>query len=40
MGLNINEGKTKYIEITAKPTKNKYLNVGNNNSEKVTEFKY
>jgi sorting nexin-29 len=25
MGLNINKGKTKYMEITAKPTKSKYL---------------
>jgi hypothetical protein len=29
MGLNINEGKTKYMEITAKPTKSKYLSFGN-----------
>jgi hypothetical protein len=28
------------MEITDKPTKNKYLNVGNNRFEKVTEFKY
>jgi hypothetical protein len=40
MGLNKNEEKTKYMEITAKPTKNKYLNVGNYRFEKVTEFKY
>jgi hypothetical protein len=40
MGLNINEEKTKYMEITAKPTKSKYLNVGNYRLEKVTEFKY
>jgi sorting nexin-29 len=40
MGLNINEEKTKYMEITTKPTKNKYLNVGNYRFEKVTEFKY
>jgi sorting nexin-29 len=40
MGLNINEEKTKYMEITAKPTKNKYLNVGNYRFEKVIEFKY
>jgi hypothetical protein len=38
MGLNINEEKTKYVEITAKPTKNRYLNVGNYRVEKVTEF--
>jgi hypothetical protein len=40
MTLNINEEKTKYMEITAKPTKSKYLNVGNYRFEKVTEFKY
>jgi hypothetical protein len=40
MGLNKNEEKTKYMEITAKPTKNKYLNVGNYRFVKVTEFKY
>jgi hypothetical protein len=40
MGLNINEEKTKYMEITAEPTKNKYLNVGNYIFEKVPEFKY
>jgi hypothetical protein len=34
MGLNINEEKTKYMEITAKPTKNKYVNVGNCRFEK------
>jgi hypothetical protein len=40
MGLNINEEKNKYMEITAKPTKNKYLNVGNYRFEKVIEFNY
>jgi hypothetical protein len=40
MNLNINEEKTKYMEITAKPTKYKYLNVGNYKFEKVTECKY
>jgi hypothetical protein len=40
MGLNINDDKTKYMEITAKPTKNKYLHVGNYRFDKVTEFKY
>jgi hypothetical protein len=40
MCLNVNEEKTKYMEITAKPTKNKYLNVGNYRFQKVTEFKY
>jgi hypothetical protein len=34
MGFNINEEKIKYIEITAKPTKNKYINVGNCRFEK------
>jgi sorting nexin-29 len=40
MGLNINAEKTKYMEITAKPIKNKYLKVGNYRFEKVTKFKY
>jgi hypothetical protein len=40
MCLNVNEENTKYMEITAKPTKNKYLNVGNYRFEKVTQFKY
>jgi hypothetical protein len=40
MGLNIKEGKTKYMEINAKPAKSKYLSVGNYRFEKVTEFKY
>jgi hypothetical protein len=40
MGLNINEEKTKYMEITAKSTKRKYLSVGNHRFEKVREFKY
>jgi sorting nexin-29 len=29
VGLNTNEEKFKCMEITAKPTKNKYLDVGN-----------
>jgi hypothetical protein len=28
MGLNMNKEKTKYVKITAKPTKNKYLMPG------------
>jgi hypothetical protein len=28
------------MEITAKPTKNKYLNIGKYRFEEVTEFKY
>jgi hypothetical protein len=36
--LNINEEKTKYMEITVKLTNNKYLNVGNYRSEQVTEL--
>jgi hypothetical protein len=40
MDLNINREKTKYIEITVKPTNNKYLNVGNYRFEEVREFKY
>jgi hypothetical protein len=36
IGLNINEEKTKYMEITAKQTKNVYLNVRNYRLEKVT----
>jgi hypothetical protein len=31
---------SKYMDITAKPIKNKYLTVGNYRFEKVTEFKY
>jgi hypothetical protein len=40
MGLNINEEKPRYMEITAKPTKNNYLNVGNYRFKKVTDFKH
>jgi hypothetical protein len=40
MGLKINETKTKYMEITTKPTRLEFLAVGNYKFEKVTEFKY
>jgi sorting nexin-29 len=40
MGLNINEETTKHMGITVKPTKSKYLSVGNYRFEKVTEFRY
>jgi hypothetical protein len=40
MGLKINETKTKYMEITTKPTRLEFLAVGNYKFEKVTELKY
>jgi hypothetical protein len=40
MGLRVNEGKTKYMEGTTRPTNQKVLKVKNYEFECVNEFKY
>jgi uncharacterized Fe-S center protein len=40
MGLMTNEEKTKYVEVTNRPTNVKFPSVNNYNFQKVIEFKY
>jgi sorting nexin-29 len=40
MGLQVNEGKTTYMEVTSRPTNQKVLKVKNYEFESVNEFKY
>jgi hypothetical protein len=40
MGLMINYDKTKYMETTCKPTKEKYIRINNRDIERVNQFKY
>jgi hypothetical protein len=36
----INYDKTKYVETTCKPNKEKYIRINNSNTERVNQFKY
>jgi sorting nexin-29 len=40
MGLTVNTQKTKYVEVTKRPTNTKMLIIGNQQYERVKEFKY
>ena len=40
MGLKINESKTKYMEVTRKPSKIEFFEIAGYKFKKVTEFKY
>jgi hypothetical protein len=40
MGLMINYDKTKYMDTTCKPNKEKYIRINNSDIERVNQFKY
>ena len=40
MGLTVNMQKTKYMEVTKRPTNTKMLKIDNEEYERVKEFKY
>jgi hypothetical protein len=40
MGLMVNYDKTKYMELSNSPTREKYIVINNHNIEKMMEFKY
>jgi hypothetical protein len=40
MGLKINYDKTKYMETTCKPNKEKYIRINNSDIERINKFKY